>query len=71
MVPSLRIASILLLALSLPAGLGACGNTGDLYLPPPPVTQTPESAPQTLPQTLPQTSAPATDAPGKAATTTP
>jgi predicted small lipoprotein YifL len=49
MVNSLRIASILLLALTLPAALGGCGNTGDLFLPPPPVTQVPEKAPNAAP----------------------
>ena len=49
MVNSLRIASTLLLALSLPAALGGCGNTGDLFLPPPPVTQVPEKAPNAAP----------------------
>jgi len=49
MVNSLRIASILLLALTLPAALGGCGNTGDLFLPPPPVTQVPEKMPNAAP----------------------
>ena len=65
MASPLRITSTLLLALSLPAGLGACGNTGDLYLPPAPVTQTPEKAPEKPPQPA----QPAADATGKAGTT--
>ena len=49
MVNPLRIASTLLLALSLPAALGGCGNTGDLFLPPQPVSQVPEKAPTAAP----------------------
>ena len=49
MVNSLRIAPALLLTLALPAALGGCGNTGDLYLPPPPVTQVPEKLPNAVP----------------------
>lgn len=55
----LRIASTLLLALSLPAALGGCGNTGDLFLPPPPVSQVPEKMPNTAPVAAP---APPTEA---------
>ncbi len=53
MVNPLRIASTLLLALSLPAALGGCGNTGDLFLPPPPVSQVPEKAPNAAPVAAP------------------
>ena len=49
MVNPLRIASTLLLALALPAGLGGCGNSGPLFLPPPPVSQVPEKAPNAAP----------------------
>lgn len=49
MVNSLRIAPTLLLALALSAALGGCGNTGDLFLPPPPVTQVPEKLPNAVP----------------------
>ena len=64
MVRSLRILASALLALSLPAGLAGCGNTGDLFLPPP-VTQTPEK----VPENPPQSAAPAADTPGSAGTT--
>lgn len=53
MIRPLRIAPTLLLTLALPAALGGCGNTGDLYLPPPPVTQVPEKAPNAVPATEP------------------
>lgn len=49
MIRPLRIAPTLLLALALPAALGGCGNTGDLFLPPPPVSQVPETAPNVAP----------------------
>lgn len=49
MLNPLRIASTLLLALALPAGLGGCGNSGPLFLPPPPVSQVPEEAPNAAP----------------------
>lgn len=49
MIRPLRIAPTLLLALTLPTALGGCGNTGDLFLPPPPVTQVPETAPNAAP----------------------
>jgi predicted small lipoprotein YifL len=73
MVNPLRIASTLLLALSLPAALGGCGNTGDLFLPPPPVSQVPEKAPNTAPVAAPApatTAAPPADA-GATESTTP
>lgn len=59
MVRPLRIAPALLLALSLSAALGGCGNTGDLFLPPPPVTQVPEKAPNAAPPPATEPAAPA------------
>lgn len=53
MIRPLRIAPTLLLVLALPAALGGCGNTGDLYLPPPPVTQVPEKVPNAAPPLAP------------------
>lgn len=49
MIRPLRIAPALLLTLTLPAALGGCGNTGDLFLPPPPVAQVPEQLPNAVP----------------------
>ena len=45
MVTPPRIVLTLLLALTLPAGLSGCGNSGKLFLPPPPASQVPEKAP--------------------------
>jgi predicted small lipoprotein YifL len=59
MVNSLRIAPALLLALSLSAALGGCGNTGDLFLPPPPVAQVPEQLPNAVPAPATEPAAPA------------
>ncbi|MGB5147213.1 MAG: lipoprotein [Porticoccaceae bacterium] len=53
MVRPLRITPALLLALSLSAALGGCGNTGDLFLPPPPAAQVPENAPNAVPPVAP------------------